>query len=405
MIQKHLKTAFTLVLMTGLLGLSACGKPATAPTEGLPTTDKSTTSTEPLTLTADFPADGSSGNLIAKGGIPPYKYTVDSGSGSVDSNGYYKGICNEKATVSVTDSTGAKASINAPTGCYPKGPGATLSLTADSTAIGFGATAQLKANNGVLPLTFYKQSGLGSFNSSTALYTAPNSATTAKFAVKDGAGTWAYLTITVSETSSSAMKVTYNPNPIYIGNTVTLNVSGGTAPYTYTLVSGSGELVDNIYSAPLVAETASVKVEDSDGKNSVLVSLPILSSPEEAGPTAVHNGTTYNFMLNGGGNLLVSTSDGRYGNYGGTFNQGPFAVLFRNTILVIGKATNNTVVGYWMNQGGGFQWFNGSITKITSVTVSDGAVYVKAIGTNSSIKWVLKITSTKAGTWTQEFPI
>lgn len=64
--------------------------------------------------------------------------------------------------------------------------------------------------------------------------------------------------------SSSALTASFSPATIHPGTLVAINASGGTSPYIYTTLVGTGTLSSNAY-LPSAAETAEILVTDAKG--------------------------------------------------------------------------------------------------------------------------------------------
>jgi hypothetical protein len=94
-------------------------------------------------------------------------------------------------------------------------------------------------------------------------------------AVEDSAGSIAQATITVTSSSgSSALSVSYTPNPVYVSESVIFTTLGGVSPYTYTSLNSVGSFSGNVYTAPSAAGTAQIQVKDADG-NATVIALTI----------------------------------------------------------------------------------------------------------------------------------
>lgn len=141
-----------------------------------------------------------------------------------------------------------------------------LAISPINQIVAPGATLQFRGVRGSSPYTYYVTGG-GSI-SVNGLYTAPASITsssqTATIYVTDSIGTQASTTVMISG-SSALLTVTYSPSPATPGSSITLSPTGGTPPYTYTLLSGMGSMSGNIYRAPYLGETASIRVADANG--------------------------------------------------------------------------------------------------------------------------------------------
>ncbi len=78
-----------------------------------------------------------------------------------------------------------------------------LSLYSSATSLSLGESAQLTAYGGLSPYTFSLEAGAGTLDPSTGVFVAPDYATTVLIAVTDAEGTYATITLTVSEAATS----------------------------------------------------------------------------------------------------------------------------------------------------------------------------------------------------------
>jgi hypothetical protein len=78
-----------------------------------------------------------------------------------------------------------------------------LSLYSSATELALNESAQLTAYGGVSPYTFSLEAGAGTLDPSTGAFVAPDYATTVLIAVTDAEGSYATITLSVSEATSS----------------------------------------------------------------------------------------------------------------------------------------------------------------------------------------------------------
>jgi hypothetical protein len=147
-----------------------------------------------------------------------------------------------------------------------------LTLLPTDVLIAAGTTQVFKITGGTMPYTWaVSPVGCGSFETSTKTFTAPAGSNVCTFTITDATNKQVRSIISVSENAVSA---TYSPNPAAISAQIEITPSGGTPGYSYTLVSGGGQLSGYVYRAAATAETAIVRVTDSKGK-SVDLSIPV----------------------------------------------------------------------------------------------------------------------------------
>ena len=123
------------------------------------------------------------------------------------------------------------------------------------------------AIDGSPPYFFSILSGLGSINSDTGAYTAPNEASTDIVLLTDSGGDTATATVTISVNIGG---VAINPQSITINISTTypFTAFGGTAPYKFYMQSGPGTIDPDtgLYTAPDYRDNnVYVYVEDGVG--------------------------------------------------------------------------------------------------------------------------------------------
>jgi hypothetical protein len=204
--------------------------------------------------------------MAATGGTAPYKFTVPSGlplGTALMSNGSLSGTpttaCNCSFTITLTDSSATPQSVSkvesvsvaATSSSVPA-----LSITTSSLATGAEGTAysaSLAATGGTAPYTFSAASGLPTglaLASNGSISGTPTAIGTFSFTVtaKDSEATPQTVSKAESITISAASK-TVGPLSITTtslasatagtGYSATLGATGGTAPYTWSIASGS----------------------------------------------------------------------------------------------------------------------------------------------------------------------
>src|SRR5690242_7064663 len=234
---------------------------------------------------------GMSKTFVASGGTPPYTFSVDSGTGTVTSTGIYStpGAAGT-ADVRVTDSGGqhADASITID---------AALAFTSGPTTIDGGQTLSLSGTGGQGPYTYSVVSGPGTVNASTGLFTAPASPGSTVVQVSDANGGTFQITIK----NNATLGISPTAVTLDAGMSKSFVASGGTPPYTFSLLSGTGTLTSaGAYSTPGAAGTADVRVTDAIGQHvdaTVTIDSALGFAP---GPTGVDGGQTLNLSGTGG---------------------------------------------------------------------------------------------------------
>ncbi len=200
-------------------------------------------------------ANGSQ-TFVAAGGLPPYTYSVVSGTGTIDSvlGDYIAGTSAGTDVVRVTDS--ASSFVNVTVTVYDA-----LTLSPTSVTLAVNGTQTFTGTGGLGARTFSIVSGLGTINSSTGLFTASASAGTTVIKVEDTILNSVNGTVTVVNTltiSPSSLKL-----PVF--STATFSSVLGTAPYTYSIFSGTGSVVPatGLYTGGVIAGTDTVRTTDA----------------------------------------------------------------------------------------------------------------------------------------------
>lgn len=225
--------------------------------------------------------------MIGNGGVPPYTYQIESGSGSISNAGVFSPPATAGTTViRVTDSTGdyrfGVVTINPALSVFPPSGGRNVPI---------GGTLALTAMGGIPPYTYTLISGSGNMTAST--YVAPGTGTgtgSAVVRVIDLIGT--FLDITINVIDANALSI--SPATRYIASlpvgASTLNalfswtIAGGVLPYTYSIVSGPGSINSGsgFYTPPndgsLVQRTVTIRVTDGIGstRDATIILQPIL---------------------------------------------------------------------------------------------------------------------------------
>ncbi len=172
---------------------------------------------------------------------------------------FQNGTCQDTSSVrySGTSSTGLSTNTSTST---------SLTLIASSSSVAVGGTITFTAYGGSAPYYFSKTSGSGDgtfANSNQGIFKA-TTAGSLIIGVRDFAGSVQYYPVTVT---ASANPISVSPAALVIGvkGTVQLNASGGTTPYQFRMVSGSGSVNKDsgVYTASTNATTAVIAVTDA----------------------------------------------------------------------------------------------------------------------------------------------
>jgi hypothetical protein len=195
-------------------------------------------------------------SVTASGGTTPYTYSIDNGANQ--SGNTFSGLGSGNHTVTVTDSKGCTktASVNL---ANPADLTASASVTTQPTC-SVGGTVSVTAGGGTSPYTYSWSSGA---TTATASGLNPGGYTVT---VTDSKGCTETASVTLAAPGGiSASASLVNGVSCFGGNDgqVSVSVSGGTTPYTYTPSGGSAQS-SNVFTG-LSAGTFTVTVQDVNG--------------------------------------------------------------------------------------------------------------------------------------------
>lgn len=218
--------------------------------------------------------------VVVSGGTTPYTYQWTGGTpfgGNTPTASSTGGICSGMLTVTVTDAHGC--TITGSTGVVEP---TILSLVPSSTPEScFGAhdgTASVIPSGGTIPYTYQWSANTGGQTTSTALNLASGSYSCT---VTDAHGCTVSIPVTVTGPSPLVFNyITSTDIPCYQANngSISVDVGGGTPPYTYAWTNSIGTYSSsnqNIGNLP--AETYFLTVTDANGcyiTNSVVINQP-----------------------------------------------------------------------------------------------------------------------------------
>ncbi len=263
----------------------------------------------PATITLQV---GNAVTFTASGGSA-YTYSVPSGVGSVNpGTGVYSSPVEGAAIVRVTDNYGrtqdASVTVNPPP----------LVLSPSSITIQAGSSVTFAAEGGTLPYTYSKISGVGSIDAISGVYTS-SVAGSAAVQVTDGktpTGRTDTATVTVEPPPAPPLNLSPTNVNVQTGSDQTFSATGGTTPYTWTVVGGgAGGTVtqSGVYTAAGTTGTDTVRVTDGVSVNrtaTVHVYAPVAISPN---PATINAGTQVDFNASGGIGTLVFSVPGDFG--------------------------------------------------------------------------------------------
>jgi len=227
------------------------------------------------------------------------------------------------ATVSVTDSAGARATFNVVVGGVQPlrlsaGASVTLGLTAGATTYGIigGRTPYTAVSTNAAVVSVAPP------GATTNLILTPVASGTANVVVTDAAGTQTTLGVTVAQSGVQTMSVSPATASANVGDQLVFAVSGGTSPYTFTVNNNSIATLTSASPGPSPgrlrmdnAGSTTIAVSDSAGQVQ-LVTLTVTQSATQLrlSPTTLLLPETYQLGVDAAAsNLLLNI----YGGAGG----------------------------------------------------------------------------------------
>jgi hypothetical protein len=237
---------------------------------------------------------GGTVNFTATGGVAPYAFSIVSGSGTLTANGADKadlvaGLNAGIVQVEAKDAIGNRISnyIQVLAKLSPIPP--TLSIKVNQQYF-FGA------QGGLGPYQFQLISGSGSITTD-GFYKASNKASTDKIRVTDSSARTAEAMILVYEN----MQMLPQSKTLLVGQSLTMTVTGGVLPITFSISSGQGSInQQGLFTAGTIAGNVVIHAADAQGNfaDSVIVVNPTLEIIPNA--LSIKTNKSYNFAAAGG---------------------------------------------------------------------------------------------------------
>lgn len=310
---------YTFVMESGAGTVSASGlytAPASSGTAQIKLTDSLGTTTNatanivpPLNLTpvGSSVTVNKTRQFTASGGVPPYTYSVI--SGSINSSGLYTaGSVTGSQTIRVKDSVDTEKTVS-----VNVVPDLTL-LVASNIGLLINQNYAILVTGGLEPYTYTVTSGSGSVDT-MGTYTAPPAPSTDVVTISDSLGN----SKTVTFKSVEMLSVSPNVINIVAGQSRTINPTLGQTPYTYTFSQTNGNFNSGtrVYTAGASAGTATILVKDAIN-NQVTVNINVFTSLQlTLAASTVQSGSRAAFSVVGGsGNITVELmQDANIGSY------------------------------------------------------------------------------------------
>ncbi|MBU3715056.1 MAG: T9SS type A sorting domain-containing protein, partial [Ferruginibacter sp.] len=247
----------------------------------------------------------------ASGGTAPYSYSIN--NSTYQTSNVFNNIVAGNYTITVKDA----ANCNKSSSITINQPSSTLiaSVSAGMIRCNGGSTSVVvTASGGSAPYT-----GIGTFTVNAGTYT---------YTVKDANGVSASTSITVTQPTPIAVSLNAGNILSYGGSTsITVNASGGTAPYSYS-INNSTYQTSNVFNN-IVAGNYTITVKDAANCNkSSSISINQPSSPLIASVSAGM------ISCNGGSTSVVVTASGGSAPYTGigtfTVNAGTYSYTVKD---------------------------------------------------------------------------
>mgnify|MGYP000109025640 CR=1 FL=1 len=173
-----------------------------------------------------------------------------------------------------------------------------LKISPPTVSITPNSTTQLSAVGGNAPYVFSLDSGFGSVDPTTGLYTASNSIGNNTVKVTDAGGNSAYAVIVVG----TNLQITPTTTTMGTSKNFTFTAIGGVAPYSYSLISGLGSVDANtgVYTSAATSGVAIVQVTDSDQQTSRSTITIVDALTITPTTLTIEDLATHNFSVAGG---------------------------------------------------------------------------------------------------------
>ena len=281
------------------------------------------------------------------GGNPAFTYTLDSngvnGSPQQSANRYFN-VRAGSYYIIVTDSHGCSYTTNTIMVTQPSTALTLSSVVTNPTCTVPAGSITVTASGGYSSSYSYSDNG-GSVYQGTGSFTGLSPATY-NLAVKDNNGCVTIGTAVVSSkqstlTTSAIMLGGSGSTQICYGATTTVSTtpSGGTAPYTYSLNSGTFYSSSSRYFAVVGAGTDSITVKDAGG--CIVTTAPVtLTQPSSA---VIFTDTVGNANCASTTGSIIVKASGGYGGYSYSDNNGS-SYQGSSTFTGLGAGTYNVVV-------------------------------------------------------------
>lgn len=172
----------------------------------------------------------------------------------------------------------------------------TLKLYSNSMSLKPLGSTPIYATGGTAPYTYSVVVGEGRIDGST--FVAGTKVETVTLRAVDAVGAQAHATVAII----SPVELVVSAPTLKSNDSTDMHAYGGTAPYTYRLISGGGSLSGNVYQAPSYETIAKLQAVDAQGYEAtafvtVKYYTPVVVTPKE---TRLYPGETVTVSASGG---------------------------------------------------------------------------------------------------------
>ncbi|MCK5736013.1 MAG: hypothetical protein KAH21_06015, partial [Spirochaetaceae bacterium] len=252
---------FLLILFLFSLFLVSCGNFSLSEELGLASLN-STLSIIPVFATI---AVNDSLTFSAAGGTPPYVFSIASGPGSIDSEtgSYTAPAAPETAQIAVQDFEGVIRSVSVLIADPTLNP---LSLIPSAVTLSTNDVYFFVSLGGIPPYTYKVTAGRGSIDPVTGKFNALGTAGSSTIEVKDAADYTDSADVTIRE----GLVIIPQTVSVPANNNVAFSASGGTAPFSFIMESGTGSIdTGGFYTASGSTGIDKVRVTDNSGNSRI----------------------------------------------------------------------------------------------------------------------------------------
>ena len=309
---------------------------------------------------------GDSIQITASGGVAPYTFAVSNPSlASINNSGLLTALAVGNVTVTATDSgsnQGTSSSITISAATPPPPP--PLVVSPISVNLGVGQTRQFSVSGGVSPYNWSTSNGaIATIGTSSGLLTGQSPGMVV-VTVTDGNGTSA----NTGAVTIVSLSITPADGILPVGDSATLTVSGGAAPYQWSSSNGAVLSVNSIGVVNAISSGfAVISVTDANG-------ISTSSGQFEVRSVSI-TPSTVNLLI---GDTLQLSASGGAAPYQWSINYPSVASISANGMLT---ALSIGSVRVFVQDADGFGTMSGNIS------VTDGTTLISITPNTANVNW------------------